>query len=452
VLATLFFYLLSVYFSKEAFGIISWCNAIAFMLVAAAGLGMEQVALRNMAVEKKQILGRTLSVFLLHNLLTTVLIFVLLLCLAGAFPFSFRLSLLPYFFGAQALLYVAAPFRVLLNSQSRFTPYAVVSMLSNLAKVGLTIWFGKSLTLTTALWILCSAHIFELTVLAIFLGIGTRFPFTPSWKRYKKLVRESLPQYLSVIFDMALARADWILVGALASTAAVAEYSFAYRAFEMERLPTVMATTLLLPLAARAMAKPGTQTGDTMPLFPILLVAVPALMGWLATVGALLWEPLLGGLLGSEYGQASRVPFTWLSLALPFQFAINILWIQLFAAQRYRVIARNTGITALTNISLSCLLIPYFGATGPAISFLLATATQFALYITAAKSAGFNPPLQRLVLLFFLQAVFIGVCLFRLPAWVQFTGVLVCYPALLIIFKLLRPQDIFLLLNLKRTQ
>lgn len=450
VLATVFFYLLSVYFSKEDFGIISWCNAVAFMLVTATGLGMEQVALRNMAVEKKQLLSRTLSVFFLHTLLSAVVLFILLVVLAGMFPLSYRLSLLPYFFGAQALLYAAAPFRVLLNARSRFTPYAVISMCSNLAKVGLTLYFGKDITLNTALWILCGAHAFELIALILFLGLGIRLPFAPAWKRYKRLVHESLPQYLSVLFDMALARADWILVGALASTAAVAEYSFAYRAFEMERLPTVMATTLLLPLASRALGHSGVPGKDTLPVFPVLLVAIPALMGWLATVGAFLWEPVVGGLLGSEYGSASRVPFTWLSLALPFQFAINLLWIQLFAARHYRVVARNTAITAVTNIGLSCLLIPFFGASGSAVSFLIAAFVQFFLYTGATFKAGFTLPLRRLLLLFLLQLIFITLCLVKLPVWSKALGIGVLYPLVLWGTRLLRPKDLLLLLNLKR--
>lgn len=450
VLATLFFYLLSVYFSKEDFGIISWCNAIAFMLTAAAGLGMDQVALRNMAVEKKKLLSRTLSVYFLHTLLTAIILFLLLVGLAKLFPLSYRLSLLPWFFGAQALLYIATPFRALLNAGSRFTPYAVISMCSNLAKLGLLLYFGDRITLPVALWVLSGAHAFELIMLFVFLGLGTRLPFTPAWRRYKKLVRESLPQYLSVLFDMALARADWILLGALASTAAVAEYSFAFRAFEMERLPTVMATTLLLPLAARALGSSTAKRGEALPQFKILMIGIPALMGWLATVGALLWEPFLGGLLGSEYGSASQVPFSWLSLALPFQFAINLLWIQLFAAQQYRIIARNTAITAVFNISLSCLLIPFLGALGAAVSFLLSAVLQLSLYIMAALKTGFPLPLKRLGFVLLLQGIFIFICLAGLPLWLKVVSVVVVYPAILWGAKLARISDFTLLLNMKR--
>lgn len=450
VLATLFFYLLSVYFSKEDFGIISWCNAIAFMLTAAAGLGMEQVALRNMAVEKKKFISRTLSVYFLHTLLTAVILFVLLAGLASFYPLSYRLSLLPWFFGAQALLYIATPFRALLNAGSRFTPYAVISMVSNISKLSLLVYFGKGMSLTTALWILCAAHAFELIALILFLGLGAKLPFAPAWQRYKKLVRESMPQYLSVLFDMALSRADWILLGALASTAAVAEYSFAFRAFEMERLPAIMATTLLLPLASRALGRPGADPASALPQFNTLMVGIPALMGWLATLGALLWQPLLGNLMGSEYGAASRVPFTLLALALPFQFAINLLWIQLFAAQRYRLIARNTAFTAVANIGLSFILIPYFGATGAAISFMTAAVIQFVIYSVAALKTGFPLPLQRLGLVFLLQLIFILICLSSLAFWWQLICVCLIFPAILWGAGLLRPSDFLLFLNLKK--
>lgn len=449
VLATLFFYLLSVYFSKEDFGIISWCNAIAFILVAVAGLGMEQVSLRNMAVEKKQLAARTLSVYFLHTLVTAIILFLVLIALAGFYPLSYRLSLLPWFFGAQALLYLATPFRTLLNARSRFAPYAVISMISNLTKLGLLLYYGKNITLTKAILILCGAHGLELLALLLLLGLGVRMPFAPAWKRYLRLVREALPQYLSVLCDVVLARADWILVGALASTAAVAEYSFAFRAFEMERLPTVMATTLLLPLAARTLSRGDVASRQNMPVFTLLLVAVPALMGWLAAIGALVWEPFLGGVLRSEYGVASRVPFTLLALGVPFQFAINLLWIQLFAAQRYKIIARNTAITALANLTLSFLLIPEFGAAGSALSFITAGFLQFLLYATAAAKAGFLLPLKRMALLFTLQLLMILLCLWPLALWLKVLAVGMVYPAALWQLQLLRPGHLFQLLALK---
>ena len=61
------------------------------------------------------------------------------------------------------------------------------------------------------------------------------------------LVRESLPQVGVVIFTSAIARFDWIFIGLFVSDVKLAEYSFAYKIFEITTLPLLAIAPLLVP-------------------------------------------------------------------------------------------------------------------------------------------------------------------------------------------------------------
>ena len=68
---------------------------------------------------------------------------------------------------------------------------------------------------------------------------------------YLKLLKESLPQAGVVIFTSSIARFDWIFLGILASNIALAEYSFAFKIFEVATLPLLVIAPILIPRFTR---------------------------------------------------------------------------------------------------------------------------------------------------------------------------------------------------------
>src|SRR6476619_466808 len=76
---------------------------------------------------------------------------------------------------------------------------------------------------------------------------------------YFNLLQESLPQIGVVIFTSAIARFDWIILGILASNIIVAEYSFAFKVFELTTLPLLIIAPVLIPLFTRLFHSPFTR-------------------------------------------------------------------------------------------------------------------------------------------------------------------------------------------------
>jgi O-antigen/teichoic acid export membrane protein len=81
-----------------------------------------------------------------------------------------------------------------------------------------------------------------------------------------------------------------------------------------------------------------------------------------------------------KYGTANSLEFMILSLCIPFQFYINILWTLGFAAKRYKENTRIIAITAVSNVALNLLLIPLYGGNGAALGFFLTSILQLFLY------------------------------------------------------------------------
>jgi O-antigen/teichoic acid export membrane protein len=381
ILGSIFFYLISVYLTKENFGLISWMNAVSFFLTTLLGFGMEQVVVRRIAASNRS--DWAAAAFFIHALsgsLITLLILLVLNALVGSHSVVYQL--LPWFFGAQALLFIGIPLKQFLNAKEEFRPYGIIAVFSNICKIAAAYVLLQTHmldTYTVIIVLICTAG-FELGCLLIYIVTKTTFNFKLHFKAYIKLIKESSAQYLSVIFDMSLSRMDWILLGIMTTNVVLADYSFAYRAYELSRLPMLIIAPLILPRFSRMMAsksKPGAlqqyyiNAFGTVEMF--FAVMIPLTLN-------ILWEPVVILITKGKYGSANSLQFLILSLCIPLQFFINLLWSLSFGAKKYRSVTTITVICAITNVVLNLVLISKFNGLGAAVAFLITTLLQGYLY------------------------------------------------------------------------
>jgi len=381
VLGGLFFYFISIYLTKNDFGVIGWANAVSMFLTTLLGFGMEQVVVRRIAASKRS--DWAAAAFFLHSIVGFLMAFLLLLILNKVIKTGTGINqMLPWFFLAQGLIYIAVPLKQFLNAKEQFTPYGVIAVISNLAKITIAwVLVEKSLlSVNMVLVILIITAGFELCCLLIYLLAKAGFSFSFRFGAYIKLLKESSAQYLSVIFDSSLSRMDWILLGIMASGPALADYSFAYRAYELARLPLLIIAPVILPRFARLFSgnnlisnehKNNINSFYQVEMF--LAAGIPLLLN-------ILWMPLLTIITHGKYGQSNAMEFLILSLCIPLQFFINLLWTLCFGAKLYKQVSYITVICAATNIILNVVLIHWFNGEGAAIAFLATTLLQAALY------------------------------------------------------------------------
>lgn len=380
LLGGIFYYFISIYLSKADFGIFNWTNAVSVFITVLLGCGLEQVVVRRIAASRRS--DWAAAAYFVHSAIGFVITFIFLLLLNKITTDTTGLyKKLPWFFLAQGLLFIALPFKQFLNAKERFTPFGVISVISNVGKI-VAAWLlvrGGVLDINAVLLIMVITGVFELAGLLLYVFTKTSFSFRFRINAYFKLLRESAAQYISVIFDSSLSRMDWILLGIMTSSSVLADYSFAYRSYELAKLPMLIIAPIILPRFAKLLAVNKIDAG-----YQQYIVSFNAIeMCFAAAIPLVLniiWVPVLGWMTNGKYGASNSTEFLILSLCLPLQFFINLLWSLSFGAKKYKSVSLITVISAVTNILLNIVLITKFSGIGAAIAFLATNMLQAGLY------------------------------------------------------------------------
>ncbi|WP_295791243.1 polysaccharide biosynthesis C-terminal domain-containing protein [Mucilaginibacter sp.] len=381
VLGAFFFYFISVYLSKDDFGVISWTNAVSILITTVLGFGLEQVVVRRVAASRQSDWAAT--AFFIHSITGFLITFLFLLLLNNIMGTKAGLyKQLPWFFLAQGLIFIGVPLKQFLNAKEKFTPYGVISIISNIGKIAAAWLLLKQgiLYINTVLAILICAGVFELVGLLVYLLAKTSFDLKFRFKAYIKLIRESSAQYISVIFDISLSRMDWILLGIMTSTSILADYSFAYRAYELSRLPMLIIAPIILPRFARLLSGNGNINIEYQKYITAFNVVELFFAALIPLILNILWVPVISLITHGKYGSSNSLQFLILSGCIPLQFFINLLWSISFAAKKYKSVSTVTVVCAVTNVCLNLILIPRFGGLGAATAFLGTTLLQALLY------------------------------------------------------------------------
>ena len=335
VFGLMFMLLSSFVLSKEDFGVINWANATAMLITALLSFGMEQVVMRRIAVSDKS--DWAAAAFLVHNFIGSVLS-LLLICLMGALGnSSAALQYLPMFFAAQAIVFLVTPLKQFLNAKQIFAPYGVIAIISNLVKVGIGVYLAKfgGMTINSVGLILIGCSAFEFVAIYIYASTKANFRLKFKAVAYKKLLKESAPQFMATIFDSSLSRLDWILLGLISTYAATGEYGFAYRAYELARLPIVIIAPIILNIFARVLISGNKLADDKQQQVNELLGFEMFVAMLIPLVGNLLWSPVVGMIFKGKYGASNEIEFLLLSLCVPLHFFINLMWTLTFSAKKY---------------------------------------------------------------------------------------------------------------------
>lgn len=377
------FYVLSVYFSKSDFGEINWSLAILLTVFSILSLGIDQLMVKKIAAKENPAL--ILSVYQFHVIITGVGFYAFMLITYFIFPSLFLKHELLLFFGiGKLMIFFASPFKQLANGLEKFKPLFFMSICSNVVKgIALTI-----LAIFSQLDIRFVALIFifsDLTEWLLSILVTKKYlkiSFSIKWNRsfYFSLLKESLPQAGVVIFTSAIARFDWIFLGILASNIALANYSFAFKVFEMATLPLLVIAPVLIPRFTRIFHQKEKNHSEKINDLFVLLKFEIIIASLVALLLNILWIPLIDLVTNGKYGMVNRYTILILSASMPFIYINNFLWTINFSQGKLKMILHVFFITFLVNIASNIFLIPYFSAKGAAVAYLISIATQSGLF------------------------------------------------------------------------
>lgn len=384
VLGLLVFIIISRYLEKSVYGELNWSLAILTFIITILSLRLEQIVVRKVAAGDDP--SKMLALFTGHAFFLSLLFYLLLFVLSLLFPsFFHQHELLLILAISQLLNFISSPFKQIANGKEFFRLLAIMSSISNLVRAVWLLWvvFFLVLTIQQVLIIYIVSALAELLINMYIVRYRLNVS-TGRWilKDYFSLLNESLPQIGSVFLNACIARIDWILLGIFSGTIITAEYSFAYKVFELCPIPLLILGPILLSRFSKyfsqntetALLNKKREIGFFIRCEMIAATSIPLLLN-------IVWSPLIDSITNGKYGTVNKTNFLLLSLCLPFQYMNNLLWTVEFAQNRLKRILKITAVTCIIIVAGDLLMIPLLNARGAAIVYLLATITEYLIYL-----------------------------------------------------------------------
>ena len=386
------FYLLSTRLGKNEFGEINWALAVLLTAFGILAFGIDQIAVRRIASGADS--AKLLSNYATHVLTAGCGFYIILWISSIVFPAFFNQHQVLLLLGiGKLMIFFSTPFKQLATGLEKFKPLLLMAVTSNVLRaLALTVFAGMNqLNVQVIVIIFIAGDLAELLVsLFIMQGI-LKVPLKLKWNKseYRGLVKEALPQFGVAIFSSALSRLDWIFLGILATNVILAEYSFAYKVFEVATLPMLVIAPVLIPRFTKLFHYetdkiPEAKTADLFVLLRLEII-VASLVALFLNI---LWVPVIDLITEHKYGSVNQTTILLLSASMPFLYFNNFLWTINVAKGRLKLIFYVFLISFLINLLGDIVLIPFFKAEGAAVAYLFAIIVQSVIYLKRTNLAG----------------------------------------------------------------
>jgi len=444
------FIIISRYLDKAVYGELNWSLAVLTFVTTILSLRLEQVVVRKVAAGENP--SKILTVFFGHIVFSGLLFYIVLFACYQLFPSFFsQHDLLLVLAISQLLSFFSLPFKQLAAGKEAFGWVAVMSSVANGVRAAWLLYLVlfSTFTITQVLTIYIISSLAELLISMYLVQnrLGVKLNMCWVMKDYFVLINESLPQVGVVFLNACIARADWILLGIFSTQVITAEYSFAYKVFELSPVPMLIIAPVLLSRFSRYFSKTGINPLKEREVELNFLIRIEMVLATLLPlILNVVWTPLMDLLTHHKYGAVNQTIFFILSLSIPFQYLINLFWTIEFAQDHLVRIFRITAITCFIIVVGNLVMIPLMNAQGAALVYLLAMIVEcFVYYSYADIIARRNIWMPLLVCCgiallsgFLVDALAVNVV-------VRMTIAVVIYGSLLIISKQLHKKDIRLI-------
>jgi O-antigen/teichoic acid export membrane protein len=374
------FYVLSTNLSKDSFGLLNLALAILLAVFNVLSCGMDQLIVKKIAADDDK--ESALSLYITHTLITGLLFYGLLLggyLLFPNLPTVYRLLL---FVGiGKLMIYLSTPYKQAASGLEEFKLLAGLSIISNFVRCAYLVvaLLLHSIDLSVIVAIFIIGDVLEFIIGFSLFKAKAKMPVRLKWDRtnYLYLIREALPQMGVVLITSSLARFDWIFIGFMLSAIKLAEYSFAYKLFEVATLPLLAIAPLLIPRFTKMFKQGDVNIAGLKFLIRIEMI-VAAFTVLLLNI---YWSPIIDWVTQGKYGAVNVNTIFILSLCLPLLYLENFLWTIFFAQGRLKMILHAFIVTLAVNVVGDIILIPIYKNEGAAIAFLLACIAQIIFYL-----------------------------------------------------------------------
>ncbi len=396
IFGLIIFYCLSRGLDKKLFGEVNWVLAVLLTIFGFLTLGIDQVVVKKIAAGYNR--QSIFSIYLFHVIVSGGIFYFILLTGYFLLPSSqFHREFLLFIGLGKLLLYLSTPFKQLALGLEKFREFFFMSVISNITRglsITILLVFHK-ITVFNILIVFVAGDLAELAFSAFIGRPLLKGFFGTHWSKRRQILimKESLPQAGVVLFTSIMARFDWIIVGLLISATKLAEYSFAYKIFEVSSLPLLIVAPIMIPLFTRM----NEQLKNMNDIFFFLEWQI-IIASFVALMLNICWIPVVDYISDGKYGSVNSNTILLLSISMPLIYFANFMWTIQFAKGNMKTIFTTIAFSFVINLLGCLILIPIYKNEGAAAAYFITILSQVILYL---RKRTLNLPNIKIFLLLF---------------------------------------------------
>ena len=368
------------YLGEVGFGKYSFAVSFTALFSIFANLGINQFIIRELA-RNKNLTNEYLTNVSLIKLLLSFLAFGFIVLTINLMDYPQDTTYAVYLFGIYTILTsFALTFRSIFQAFERMEYHAVVMIIEKLILFLLVLFVlfsGYGLIELAYAYIFAGIVDVTLSFSIVLIKIAKPKP-TIDFSLWKTLIIGSIPFGLNALFGVLFFKIDTVMLSVLKGDAAVGIYNAAYiPLLALGGIISQMVITALYPVMSRYFIS----SKDSLKTFTVLSSKYMAIIGFPIAMGCFVLANRFITLFYVDQYSASIIAFQILALYIPIRLVSSITGTLLTSINRQKARTVSAGFSALFNIVLNAVMIPYLSYIGASIATVLSEIFLYFIFI-----------------------------------------------------------------------
>ncbi len=400
IVASILSFFLGIFIARNlgdvGLGKYSFAYTFVFFFAIFLDLGYNMLLIRDVSRDKSKV-NKYVSNLLSFRAISALIVFVSIVVTINLMGYPSDTKNLVYLLAFYILLEsFSSVYKVTFRAFERMEYESAITISSNILRVSLAllvIFLGYGLMVIGLVFIFSS--IFDLVISTIicerkFVKSRTEFDFS----FFRKNIKIALPLVMISVFTTVFVSADTVMLSILKGDAVVGWYNAAYNLVLGLRIIPQLFVSALFPTLSYyyVSSKKSLKVVYEKYFRYLLMLGLPAAMG-----ATLLSKNIILLIYGSDFTN-SILALQILSWDILLIFLYTILGCFLIAIDRQNEMAIAILITAVINVVINIILIPYFSYVGAAIATIAAETILLSIYFYLISKHIYVLPIHKIVL------------------------------------------------------
>ena len=392
VTGLIIFYVLSKEMDKASFGNFNWALAALLICFGILQCGIDQLIVKKIASGESSF--PVVPLYISHVCVTGILFLSVMLISYLLFSHNTILYVLLVLTVGRLFAFFSSPFKLLCAGLEKFRLLLFMSVGAGISRTFLLLvlyYLDRLSSLKNILAVFITGDFIELVITIFISRKYLKASLQPYFNlvAYKRLFKEALPPLGTAVLAVVIARLDWILIGIFQPAERLAEYSFAYKIYELSAFPLLIIAPLLIPRFSKIFRDKQVDAATVNNLKALLSFEL-MIASLTSIILVILWVPVIDFITEGKYGYVNRQTIFILSLCTSFVYFNNFFWTIYFSCSRLKEIFWIFTAAFAVNLIGDIILIPLFHNEGAAAACLLSLMTQSILFLKTSKISGLN--------------------------------------------------------------